>query len=51
MMMRLHLSQKKKEIFNKFVDERIEKITDLDERVNNDDLIYRYKGNNADKKI
>ena len=35
---------KQKEIFNKLVDERIEKITDLDEKVNRNDLIYRYKG-------
>ena len=33
------------------MDERLEKITDLDERVNNDDLIYRYKGNIADAKF
>ena len=32
---------KQKEIFNKLVDEKLEKITDLDEKVNNDDLIYR----------
>ena len=42
----LHLSQKKKEIFNELVDEWPEKITDLDKKkVNRDDLIYRYKGN------
>ena len=35
---------KQKEIFNKLVAERLEKITDLDERVNSDDLIYGYKG-------
>ena len=35
---------RQKEIFNKLIDERLEKITDLDERVNRDDLIYRYKG-------
>ena len=46
----LHLSQKK-EIFNELVDERLEKITDLDKKVNNDDLIYRYKGNTADVKF
>ena len=46
----LHLSLDKKEIFNKLTDERIEKITDLDERVR-DDLIYRYKGKVADKKF
>ena len=33
------------------MDERLEKITDLDERVNSDDLIYRYKGNTADAKF
>ena len=33
---------KQKEIFNKLVDERPEKITDLDKKVNSDDLIYRY---------
>ena len=32
---------RQKEIFNKLIDERLEKITDLDERVNRDDLIYR----------
>ena len=42
---------KQKEIFNKFVDEKLEKITDLDEKVNNDDLIYRYKGRLADTKF
>ena len=30
---------KQKEIFNKLVDERLEKITDLDKKVNRDDLI------------
>ena len=42
---------KQKEIFNKLVDEKLEKITDLDEKVNNDDLIYRYKGKFADTKF
>ena len=42
---------KQKEIFNELVDERLEKITDLDERVNSDDLIYRYKRNTADTKL
>ena len=42
---------KQKEIFNKLVDERIEKITDLDEKVNRDDLICRYKGKVADRKF
>ena len=39
---------KQKEIFNELVDERREKITDLDKKVNSDDLIYRYKGNTTD---
>ena len=39
---------KQKEVFNELVDERREKITDLDKNVNSDDLIYRYKGNTAD---
>ena len=42
---------KQKEIFNKLVDEKFEKITDLDEKVSNDDLIYRYKGKFADTKF
>ena len=39
---------KQKEIFNELLDERLEKITDLDKKVNGDDLIYRCKGNIAD---
>ena len=42
---------KQKKIFNELVDERLEKISDLDERVNSDDLIYRYRGNTADSKF
>ena len=45
------LISKQKEIFNKLVGEKLEKITDLDEKVNNDDLIYRYKGRLADTKF
>ena len=33
------------------MDERREKITDLDKNVNSDDLIYRHKGNTADLKF
>ena len=40
-----------KEIFNKLVDERLEKIIDLDEGVNSNNLKYRYKGNTADAKF
>ena len=38
---------RQKDIFKELVDERREKITDLDEKVNSDDLIYRYKGSTA----
>ena len=38
-------------IFNKHVDEKLEKITDLDENVNHDELMYRYKGKIADIKF
>ena len=52
MMMKIpHLSQNKKEIFNELVDERLDKITDLDKKVNSDDLIHRYKSNIADAKF
>ena len=39
---------KQKEIFNELVDERLEKINDLDKKVNRNDLIYKYKGNTPD---
>ena len=41
------LISKQKEIFNELVDERLEKVVDLDKKVNSDDLIYKYKGNTA----
>ena len=48
MMMRiLHLSLNKKK-FNELVDERNKIITDLDKKVNKDDLIYVHKGNTPD---
>ena len=34
---------KRKEIFTELVDERFEEIADVDKKVNNDNLIYRYK--------
>ena len=40
---------KKKEIFNKLADKRLDDITKLDEKVNRDDLIYRYKGITPDE--
>ena len=42
---------KQKEIFHELVDERLEKILNLDEKVNSDGLIYRYKGKTAVEKI
>ena len=39
---------KQKEIFNELVDEWREKISDLNKKLNSDDLIYRYKGNTVD---
>ena len=40
-----------KQIFNELVDERVEEITNLDKKVNSNDLIYKYKGNTADAKF
>ena len=40
-----------KKIFNKLVDDRIEKIINLDSKVKRDDLIYRYKGDISDLKF
>ena len=40
-----------KEIFDKLVDERHKNITDLDKKINSDDLIYWYKGNITDVKF
>ena len=42
---------KQKEIFNELEDKRIKEITELNEKVNYDDLIYRYKGNTSDEKF
>ena len=39
---------KQKEIFNQLVDERLDEIIDIDEKVNTGDLIYKYKGHTAD---
>ena len=33
------------------MDERLEKIADLDKNINPDNLIYKYKGNSADRKF
>ena len=42
---------KQKEIFNELVDERLEEITNLDKKVNSDNLICRYKCRTADVKF
>ena len=42
---------KQKEIFNKLVDKTLEEITNLDEKVNSDNLIHRYKSNTFDVKF
>ena len=45
------LISKQKEIFNELADERLKEITELDEKVNRNDLVYRYKGKSSDKKF
>ena len=42
---------KKKEIFNKLIDQRLGETTNLDKKVNSDDLTHRYKGNTSDAKF
>ena len=44
------LVSKQKEIFHKLVDERLKEVTELDKKVNRDDLVYRYKGKSPDEK-
>ena len=41
------LIAKQKEIFVELVDESLQKITDVNRKVNSDDLIYRFKGNTS----
>ena len=45
------LISKQKEIFNKFADKNLDDITELDKKVNLDDLIYRYKGKTLMKNL
>ena len=42
---------KQKDIFNKLVDQRLDEITELDEKVNHNDLVYRYKGKSPNEKF
>ena len=45
------LISKQKEIFNKLADKRLKEITELDKKVNHDDLAYKYKGKSPDEKF
>ena len=45
------LISKQKEIFNKIADERLDEITELDKKVNLDNLIYKYKDPTVDAKF
>ena len=45
------LISEQKEIFHELADERFEETTELDKRVNPDNLVYRYKGSTADLKF
>ena len=47
----VHGSQSKKEIFNELADKRFNEITELDKKVNFDDLICKYKGNTHNEKF
>ena len=38
-------------MFNQPADERLKEITELDGKVNRDDLVYRYKGKTPDEKF
>ena len=40
---------KQKEIFNKLADKRLSKISELNKKVNLDELVYRYKGRSPDE--
>ena len=42
---------KQKEIFNELVDKRLDEITEVDKKVNCNDLVDRYKGKIPDKKF
>ena len=42
---------KQKEIFNELTDKKLNEITELDEKVHLDDLVYRYKGKTPEEKF
>ena len=41
----------KQEMFNELADKRLDKITELDKKVNRSDLVYTCKGKNPDEKF
>ena len=45
------LISKQRTIFNELADKRLDEITELDEKVNFNDLVYRYKGKSPDEKF
>ena len=45
------LISKQKEIFDELANKRLDDITKLDEKVNSDDLIYRYESRTSDEKF
>ena len=45
------LISKQKEIFNELADKRLKEMTELNEKVNRNDLLYRYKGRSPDEKF
>ena len=45
------MTSKQKEIFNELVYKRLNEITELDRKVNRDDLTYRYKGKTSDEEF
>ena len=47
----VHWFQKQKEIFNELVNERSDKITKLEKKVDRDNLVDRYKENSPDEEF
>ena len=45
------LISNQKETFNKVADERLKQITELDKKVNRDNLRYKYKGKTSNEKF
>ena len=47
----MKLILKEKEIFNKLANKKFNKTTELDNKVNTNNLIYRYKGKTPDETL